>query len=300
MDDHDWIGFVGVGAMGGPICRALLDAGHRLVLYDRRAEAMGPLLEHGAVACASAREVGDLAATVFTSLPSTESFREATVGEAGLVHGSAISACVDLSTVGATVAADVAARFAGAGIAYLDSPVSGGVAGAEARTLAVMAAGDEALFARIRPLLESFGRNVFLIGPEPGQGQTAKLLNNLLSATAVAITSEAVAFGVRAGLDPGTLLEVFNAGSGRNTATSDKFPRHVLTREFGAGFRLELMTKDLELCLAEAREQHVPMILGGVVQQLWTLAAAVAEEGADHTEFVRLYEAWNEIRVSGR
>ena len=112
------------------------------------------------------------------------------------------------------------------------------------------------VFERVRPLLELFGKNVFLVGATPGQGQTAKLLNNLLSATALAITSEAVTFGITAGLDPATLLDVFNAGTGRNTATATKFPEHVLTRRFASEFRLELMAKDLELCIGEARARR--------------------------------------------
>jgi 3-hydroxyisobutyrate dehydrogenase-like beta-hydroxyacid dehydrogenase len=105
-------------------------------------------------------------------------------------------------------------------------------------------------------------------------------------------------FGVRAGLDPAKLLAVFNAGRGRNIATADKFPRQVLTRAFGAGFRLELMAKDLNLCLSEAGSRNVPMVLGGLVQQLWTLASALTGEGADHTEFVRLYEDWNGVTLT--
>ena len=113
----------------------------------------------------------------------------------------------------------------------------------------------------------------------------------------MAITSEATTFGVRAGLDPATLLEIFNAGSGRNTATSDKFPKHVLTRGFGSGFRLQLMAKDLELCLGEARARHLPLLVGGLVQQLWTLAAAEAGDDADHTEIVKLFESWAGVTV---
>jgi 3-hydroxyisobutyrate dehydrogenase-like beta-hydroxyacid dehydrogenase len=127
----------------------------------------------------------------------------------------------------------------------------------------------------------------------------AKLLNNLLSATAVAITSEATTLGVRAGLDAATLLDVFNASTGRNTATSDKFPRQVLTRAFASGFRLKLMTKDVELCLAEARARGHAMPVGGLVQQLWTLAAAQADDEADHTEFVKLAEEWAGVEVVG-
>ena len=147
----------------------------------------------------------------------------------------------------------MAAALSAAGVACLDAPVSGGVAGAQAGTLTIMAAGDEALFESLRPLLEALGRNVVLVGAEPGQGQLAKVLNNLLSASAIAITGEALALGVHGGLSARTLLDVFNSSSGRNTASADKFPRHVLPRTFGAGFRLELMDKDVQLCLAEAQ-----------------------------------------------
>jgi len=196
------------------------------------------------------------------------------------------------------VAAEVAAGLASQGVDVLDAPVSGGVAGARARTLAVIAAGDPYVFERLRPLLELFGGNVFHVGESPGQGQTAKLLNNLLSATATTITSEAVTMGVAAGLDPATLLEVFNAGTGRNMATAQKFPTHVLTRRFDSGFRLELMAKDLELCMAEARGRQIPMLLGGLVQQIWTLARTESESDADHTEIVRLFERWAGVEIA--
>jgi 3-hydroxyisobutyrate dehydrogenase-like beta-hydroxyacid dehydrogenase len=168
--------------------------------------------------------------------------------------------------------------------------VSGGVAGAQAGTLTIMAAGDEALFDALRPLLEALGRNVVLVGAEPGQGQLAKVLNNLLSASAIAITGEALALGVHGGLSARTLLEVFNSSSGRNTASADKFPRHVLPRTFGAGFRLELMHKDVQLCLEEARRREVPMALGATVGELWSRAAASAAAGADCTEIVLMLE----------
>jgi 3-hydroxyisobutyrate dehydrogenase-like beta-hydroxyacid dehydrogenase len=151
----------------------------------------------------------------------------------------------------------------------------------------------------VKPLLELFGGSVFHVGPAPGQGQTVKLLNNLLSATAMAVTSEALTFGVSAGLDAATMLEVFNAGSGRNTATAQKFPAHVLTRRFASGFRLELMAKDVELCLAEARGTQFPMLIGGLIQQIWTLARAQSPSDADHTEVVRLFERWAGVEVTG-
>ena len=291
------IGLIGLGAMGSPIAAALLDAGHALAVHDSRSEAVAPLLARGATGCASAAEVAQVAAVVFASLPTPDAVRVVAGGEHGVIHGEAIKTFVDLSTTGAIVAEEVAATLYAAGIEHLDAPVSGGVAGARARTLTVIASGSEAVFARVRPLLETFGRHVVLVGNEPGQGQTAKLLNNLLSATAMVITSEAMTFGVRAGLDPATLLEIFNASSGRNTATADKFPAQVLTRRFDAGFRLGLMAKDVELCLSEARSRRIPMILGGLVAQLWSLAALAADEADDHTTIVRLFERWTGVTV---
>jgi len=292
------IGFVGLGAMGAPISEAIAAGGHALVVHDRDARALEAAVAAGAVAAPSARAVADAAEVVFVSLPTPDVVLEVACGDGGLAGGGAMRTYVDLSTTGAVVAAEVAAKLASQGIDVLDAPVSGGVAGARARTLAVIAAGEPHVFERMRPLLELFGGNVFHVGDAPGQGQTAKLLNNLLSATATAITSEAVTMGVAAGLDPATLLGVFNAGTGRNMATAQKFPAHVLTRRFDSGFRLELMAKDLELCMAEARGRQVPMLLGGLVQQIWTLARTQSASDADHTEIVRLFERWAGVEIA--
>jgi 3-hydroxyisobutyrate dehydrogenase-like beta-hydroxyacid dehydrogenase len=286
-EDSSRYGFVGLGAMGAHMVSRLLDAGHPLAVFDTRAEAMEPHVARGARACESAAAVADAAGTVLVSLPTPD-----VVGKVAhdLLAGGAMRTYVDLSTTGPTVAAQVAAQLRDAGVACLDAPVSGGVAGAQAGTLTIMAAGEEELFERLRPVLEVLGRSVVLVGTEPGQGQLAKILNNLLSASAIAITGEALALGVHGGLSARTLLDVFNASSGRNTASADKFPKHVLPRSFGAGFRLELMHKDVQLCLGEAERQGVPMALGSAVGELWARAAANAAAGADCTEIVRMLE----------
>jgi 3-hydroxyisobutyrate dehydrogenase-like beta-hydroxyacid dehydrogenase len=290
------VGFVGLGAMGTPMVEALLDGGFRVVVADVRPEAAEALAERGATAASSAAEVAGSAETVLVSLPTPDVVR--TVADEVAAAGG-LRTFVDLSTTGPTVTAAVAADLAERGIRYLDAPVSGGVAGVTARRLTVMASGDEAVFADVKPMLATFATTILHVGSTPGQGQLAKLLNNLLSATAFAITSEATVFGVRAGLDAATLIDVFNASTGRNSATSDKFPKQVLTRAFDSGFRLKLMTKDVELCLAEARARGHAMPVGGLVQQLWTLAAAHAEDEDDHTEFVRLAEGWAGVEVAG-
>jgi 3-hydroxyisobutyrate dehydrogenase-like beta-hydroxyacid dehydrogenase len=273
--------------MGAHMTARLLDAGHAPAIFDTRPEAIAPHAERGARACESASAVADAAETVLVSLPTPDVVRSVAHELRG---GRALRTYVDLSTTGPVAAAEIAALLGDAGVACLDAPVSGGVAGAEAGTLTIMAAGDAEVFERARPLLEVLGSNVVLVGADPGQGQLAKVLNNLMSASAIAITAEAVALGVRGGLSARTLLDVVNSSSGRNTASADKFPRHVLPRTFGAGFRMELMNKDVQLCLAEAQRQGVPMVLGGVVGELWALATASSQEGADCTEFVRLVE----------
>lgn len=284
------VGFVGLGAMGSVQAGHLLDAGHSLAVFDPRPQAVAALAGRGAEACASVAEVGAGAETVLVSLPTPDVVREVIEGEGGLLGGGAMRTFVDLSTTGLAAARSLREALDGAGVAYLDAPFSGGVAGAEAGTLAVYAAGPEAVFERCRPLLRAFAGTIVRVGEEPGQGQVAKLLNNLLSATAMAITAEALTVGVRAGLDPDALLEAINAGSGRNTATAAKFPQQVVNRRFESGFRLELMVKDVRLALAEAAAQGVPMQLGAAVGELWERAAAEAAAGADHTEVVRLFE----------
>lgn len=292
------IGFVGLGAMGQHMAARLLDAGHELAVFDTRPEAVEPHAARGARACESAAAVADVADTVLVSLPTPDVVRTVATGDRGLLGGSAMRTFVDLSTTGPPVAAEVAAKLGASGIACLDAPVSGGVAGAQAGSLTIMAAGDAGVFERTRPLLQAIGKNVVHVGDEPGQGQLAKILNNLLSATALAITAEAVALGVRGGLSARTLVDVFTKSSGRNSATDDKFPRHVLPRTFGAGFRTELMNKDVQLCLAEAQRQGVPMMLGGSVAQLWSLAAATADDGADCTEIVQMVERWAGVVIA--
>src|SRR6266850_2028782 len=185
------------------------------------------------------------------------------------------------------------------GIVAVDATVSGGLAGAEKGTLAVMVSGPDEVVPRLRPALEVLGK-IFVVGREPGQGQTMKLLNNLLSATALAISSEAVVMGVNAGLDPQQILDVINSGTGRNSATADKFPRFVLPRTFNAGFAIGLFNKDIRLCLEEADALGVPMIVGTAVRQLMTIAQAYEGYEADITEIVKPVERWAGVQVEGK
>jgi 3-hydroxyisobutyrate dehydrogenase-like beta-hydroxyacid dehydrogenase len=283
------IGFIGLGQMGGPMTRRLLAAGYRLVVHDARAAAQDALVAEGAEAAGSPAEVAARAEVVLVSLPTPEVVRAVALGPDGLIRGSAIRTYVDLSTTGQPVAQEVAAALAGRGIVTLDAPVSGGVRGAVEGTLAVMAAGPAAELERVRPVLEVFGR-VFHVGEHPGLGQLMKLANNFLSATAIVATAEAVVLGVKGGLDPATMLAVINASTGRNTASEDKFPRHVLSGRYAAGFTTGLLTKDLGLCAAAADALEVPMPVAAAVYAQWQRAVAELGPDADIMTIVRRVE----------
>jgi 3-hydroxyisobutyrate dehydrogenase-like beta-hydroxyacid dehydrogenase len=275
------------------MARRLLDAGHSLTIFDSTAAMMKPLLDHGARAAASVAEVASTCEIVFVSLPTPPIVEAVALGPGGILEaaekGGSVRIFIDTSTTGAITARRVAEGLAKKNVIAVDSPVSGGLAGAEKGTLAVMAACPEATLEKIRPLLQVIG-NVFFCGTNPGMGQTMKLLNNLLSASALAITSEAVVMGVKAGLDPSLIVDVLNAGTGRNSASADKFPRFVLPRTFNAGFAIGLFNKDLRLCLEEAEALGVPMAVGTAVRQLFVNAMDSEGPAADMTEVLKPLE----------
>jgi 3-hydroxyisobutyrate dehydrogenase-like beta-hydroxyacid dehydrogenase len=293
------LGFVGLGNMGGPMAHRLIDAGHRLAVYDLREEAMAPLIARGAERTNSSRAVADASDIVFFSLPEPKDVQGEALGIAGIAAGKRAKIFVDLSTTGPRTTGRVAAGLAERGIGTVDAPVSGGVAGARKGTLAVMASGPRALMERVDPILAVFGK-VFHVGERPAMGQAMKLCNNILSATSMAVTAEAMVMGVKAGLDPKLMLEIINSGTGRNTATENKFPNEVITRRFAQGFATGLMYKDVRLCLEEAEALQVPMWVGNAVRTMWQLANSELGPQSDFTEIVRIVEDWAGIEVKAR
>jgi len=195
-----------------------------------------------------------------------------------VIEGGRVRRFVDLSTTGAVMAKRIFQALGARDIVQIDAPVSGGVTGAAKGTLAVMVSGPRAQLAAIEPALSVIGK-IFFIGERPGAGQTMKLCNNFLSATAMTATAEAMVMGVKAGLDPRIMLDVINSGTGRNTATEDKFGRVVLPRLFNLGFTTGLMTKDLKLCLAEGEALGVPLDVAQTVTRM--LQRACDEIGPD-------------------
>ncbi|SKD01970.1 2-hydroxy-3-oxopropionate reductase [Burkholderia sp. CF099] len=288
------LGFVGVGTMGRPMARRLIEAGHTVIVYDRDEAAVAELKAAGAQVAGSVREVANSARIVFTSLPTPAIFKQVALGDGGLIDGSAIKVLVDLSTVGSRIEKEVAEGLLAKGIETVDAPVSGGAAGATKGTLAIMAAGNPVALEEVRGLFEVLGK-VFVVGDKAGQGQLLKLLNNMLSSTAFAITSEAFVAGMRGGLDPEVMMSVINAGSGKNGATLDKFPKHVLPGTFDFGFPVGSVCKDIGLAVDECQALGVPMWVGSVARQMWNYAAMQDGAARDMTELVKYVERWSSV-----
>lgn len=273
------VGFVGLGNMGGVLAANLVATGHDVVTHD----ALGPQrAPEGSAYAPDVAEVARTADVLVLSLPDGTASEQ--VARALLATDDRrVRHVVDTSTVGVTAARAVAGLLAEGKVGYVDAPVSGGVAGARARTLTVMYAGSDDDCAQVEQVLAGLSDRRHRVGACPGMAQALKLANNFLSATTLAATSEAVAFGLAAGLDVATMLDVLNGSSGRSAATEDKFPRHVLTGRYAAGFTNSLMNKDVQLYLREAGEGTGPV--GDAVGALWERFAQV-EPGVD---FTRIY-----------
>lgn len=289
------LGFVGLGSMGSAMAPRLASAGHTVIGFDQSAAAGKSLLDAGGQMASSVAEVGQRSDIVFLSLPTPPVMREVVLGEGGIAEGRP-RIIVDLSTTGPRMSQEVAKQLSDAGISFADAPVSGGRAGALAGTLALMAACPTPIWDEIQPLLAVLGKT-FHVGETPGQGQMMKLINNILSVSALAISSEGMVLGVKAGLDPQLMLDVINVSSGRNSATVDKIPRSVLTRGFDFGFATGLSLKDMRLCLEEAEALGVPMPVGSAARNMLSITNACYGPESDFTCMAKVIEQWAGVEI---
>jgi 3-hydroxyisobutyrate dehydrogenase len=282
------VGFVGLGNMGKPMATNVAKAGFELICFD--AAGTQERLPDGAIAAESLTDVFARADTLLLSVPDGAATR-AIADEIVAAADIRVTTVVDLSTVGPQIAGEVADRLSELGVTYADGPVSGGVAGAVAATISMMFAGPAAILEANRPVLQAISGNVFHVGTRAGQGQAMKLLNNYLSATALAATSEAIAFGVAEGLDMSVILDVLNVSTGRNSASADKFPNRVVTGTYDAGFHTRLMAKDVRLFLDSVAGTGTAATVAESVSDVWNRVDE-AMPGSDFTEIWRF--------VSGR
>jgi 3-hydroxyisobutyrate dehydrogenase len=272
------IGWIGVGSMGHRMSRHLVDAGHFVIVADAISTERAPV---GATIAKSTPDVAARADTIILSLPDGAA-SQSVVEEIAKAPQRRVKTVVDTSTIGIKAAEGLALRLAAAGMEFADAPVSGGTAGAEKATLAIMVGCAVETYERLHPLLSLMGKP-FHVGVKPGQGQALKLLNNFLSATSMAATSEAIAFGTRSGIDMKTILDVVNVSTGRNSATDDKFPRRIMHGRYDAGFTAKLQLKDIRLYLENATGAGINTEIAETVVKVWGSMDA-AMPGADITE----------------
>ena len=277
-------GFIGLGQMGNPMAANIAKAGFELICFD----SAGTLerTPQGATPATSLTQVTTQADTIFLSLPNGK-IVQSVIEQIIASPDRRVSLVIDLSTIGPEASSRAADSLNTAGINFIDAPVSGGRAGALAATITLIWAGPKAELERHKSIIDAFCGNPFHVGNKPGQGQALKLLNNFLSATAMAATSEAMIFGLSHGLDMKTMLDVVNVSTGQNTASRDKFPQRILTGTYDAGFFAEHLNKDVQLYINEVHQAKTPSAVGDIVSGIWQCGTDSFDPG---TDFTRIYE----------
>jgi 3-hydroxyisobutyrate dehydrogenase len=291
------LGFIGTGALGAPIARKLMLAGHPLVAFDSDPARLAAIARDGAASARSARAVADRAAILFACLPAPAISRAVA---AEIAEGSKIELYIELSTLGVPAVEAIAAGLAEKGIALLDNPVVGGAGGSAVASgqIATISAGPRAAFARARPLLEALTARVFYVGERHGQAQICKMVNNAIGITGFTIACEAMVMGTKAGIDPRLLLDIVNAGSGRNVATEDKFFRSILPRAFGEPGSIDIGVKDIALYVETLGQMGLPARVGATIMELWQ--GAKAEDPArGYSSIIEIFERAACVEVKG-
>ncbi len=279
------VGFIGIGAMGFPMAQRLMARGHALVVHDTSPEAVTAL---GAQSAASPREVAQRCEVVFCCLPSLEAYRTVVLGADGLREGRRMTHYVHLGTTGSALVEEFENTLTRC--MTIDAPVTGGPANAvEGRLTSIVSASTEALDT-CRPMIESYSAHLIVVSQRPGAAQQMKLINNIVSAANLAVACEALVVGARSGLDPAMIVQVFNRGSGQNSATLTKIPAAVLTRSFDWGAALRIVLKDGAQFLRDADAAGVPVEVARAVIESYRRAASIEGPDADMTTVIRQLE----------
>lgn len=293
------VGFLGLGAIGAPMAERLVQGGVSVVVYNRTAVKAVPFRGRAEIA-ESPAQVADQADFIFACVTSADSYRDVILGPSGIVRGTRLKTYVHVGTNEVSLLEELAEALASRGIATLDAPMTGGVSRARDGTLTVMASGPRNVFDRTEPLLKQYANKIVYLSDRVGAAQVMKFVNNVLSASNLALACEAMVLGRKAGLDPDAMLEVLNNGSGQNSATLSKIPAQVLTRKFNHGGGIGLMIKDLEAFRGEAKSNGVPVPLAEAV--IASFRAAAAEEGdkEDLTKIILPMERSAGVTVEAR
>ncbi|RPH75646.1 MAG: NAD(P)-dependent oxidoreductase [Candidatus Rokuibacteriota bacterium] len=291
------VGFIGVGNMGNPMAGNVLKAGFPMTVFDKSAAAMDNLVQAGARAGASMADVAERSEIVLTCLPASPDVEALYLEPAGLIERAKPGTIlIDLSSVLPSTPRKLEPRARARGVHFLEAPVSGGVAGARAATLAIMVGGDAQVLERARPVLRAIGPNIFSVGPV-GAGNTVKAINNMMACVNSLAMMEGVVLGVKAGLDPMIVYEVVKASSGGSKAL-ERIPAALVPRKFEPGFKVQLMNKDLETFNTIAKELHVPVSFANVAQRYQQAALAAGLADMDTSAVVQIIERLAAVQVS--
>jgi 3-hydroxyisobutyrate dehydrogenase len=290
------VGFIGVGNMGNPMALNVVKAGFAMTVFDTNPNAMTNLLDAGARKAGSAREVVESSEIVLTSLPASPDVEAVYLAPGGLVERARPGTIlVDLSSVLPSTPKKIEPRAKERGVHFLEAPVSGGVSGARAATLAIMVGGEAEPLKRAQPVLRAIGPNIFHVGPV-GAGNTAKAINNMMACVNGLAMMEGLALGVKAGLDPMMIYEVVKASSGGSKAL-ERIPRALIPRDFEPGFKVALMNKDLETFNTIAKELHVPVSFSNVAQRYEQMALAAGLGEQDTSVVMTVIERLAAVKV---
>ena len=283
------VGLIGVGNIGQHFAARMLAAGQQLVVFDLSEEALKRCQDQGAEIADNVVSLASQVEIVFLCLPMPASVKTVTTQA---MAGKSIRCLIDLSTTGPSATKEVADQLSSRGISFVSAPVSGGTVAAKHGTLAVMAAGDEATYQAIEPILKIIGKNIFYLGDDPTMGQTMKIINNTLYATSMLASCEALVYGVKAGLDPQTMLDVVNVSSGRSFATMERIPAAALDRSFPVRFTTELLHKDIKMCLDEAEKIGAPMMVNQAARQFLAFLLTQGYGSKDNVASMQQFEQW--------
>jgi 3-hydroxyisobutyrate dehydrogenase-like beta-hydroxyacid dehydrogenase len=293
------VGVIGLGNMGGRIAHRLLQQGVPIRVYDTNPNTTTHFQSLGALPIVSPKELAKESDVILTVLPNAQIVKAVVLGPEGILEGiQSGSIVIDVTTSLPKVTKELGEQFLRKGAHLLDAPVSGGTKKAEQGQLTLMVGGEAEILQRVLPILQHIGTNIIHVGAL-GAGHTIKALNNLLTATTLGITAEALSIGVKMGLDPDKMLQVINTSSGRNHSSEVKFPQQVLSRKFEVGFTVDLMKKDTEIALQLAEEQDIPVVLSAAVVTLWREAVESGFGMEDHTAIARYIEQLAGVEIKG-
>ncbi|MGA2465294.1 MAG: NAD(P)-dependent oxidoreductase [Thermodesulfobacteriota bacterium] len=285
------IGFIGLGAMGGPMAKNLVKKGFGLTVFDVVTEKMEPLKGVGAEGAASGKEVAEKCPIIITMLPSSPHVNEAVLGPKGIFEGvQKGSVLIDMSTIDPITTREIARILEEKGVEMLDAPVARGVPAAVAGTLVIYVGGEKEVFDRHREILAAMGTDIYHVG-DIGTGEVVKIVNNLMVAVTTCALAEAMVLGVKAGVKPDILFEALSSGSGNSFVLQNHYKNNVMKDKFEEGvFPVDYMLKDLNLALSTGNQLRVPLHFAALSAQQYILAGASGESKKYHPAVIRPLE----------